>query len=208
MTAAIILLTGTVFGRLTVIDRVHWSDPRCESKTRRSMWLCKCKCGGTKQVSASELRNGHISSCGCKIHDPAHNRTHGMRNSITYNTWVAMRSRCSNKKDKNYHLYGGRGISICERWLNFDLFLEDAGVRPSPSHSLDRIDNQKGYCKDNCRWASVYEQANNTRRNLWIEWGGKKQTLAQWSRDLGFNYSKVHYRLSRGWSFDAAIFNA
>lgn len=208
MVAAIILEAGSVFGLLTVIERIHWSDPRCESKSRRSMWLCKCACGGTKQVPTSDLRNGHTSSCGCKTHRPAHNRTHGMRKSITYNSWCAMKSRCFNENDKFYHLYGGRGISICDRWLSFDLFLEDMGVRPSKDHTLDRIENQDDYCKENCQWALPIEQANNTSRNVWIEWNGVKRTLAQWSRELGFNYGKVQYRLSRGWPFHVAILNA
>ena len=105
-------------------------------------------------------------------------------------------------------MYGGKGVSVCERWLEFELFLEDMGVRPSNMHTLDRINSQGDYCKDNCRWALPIEQANNTSRNVWIEWNGVKRTLAQWSRELGFNYGKVQYRLSRGWPFHAAILDA
>ena len=112
-----------------------------------------------------------------------------------------MKTRCNNPKSPSYFRYGGRGIKVCERWNDFSLFLLDMGD-PPPGKSLDRKKNHLGYSPDNCRWATGSEQANNTRRNVMIEWNGKRQSLTQWSRELGINYETLKRRRKNGWSVE------
>jgi hypothetical protein len=113
--------------------------------------------------------------------------------------WWAMKDRCNNKKNSWYSHYGDRGIKVCERWMNsFDAFLSDVGEAPTQKHSIERIDNDKGYEPDNCRWATQKEQMNNRRCNAWIEYKGQTKTLTQWCEILGFNYRTIYDRLHRG----------
>lgn len=118
-----------------------------------------------------------------------------------YKAWSAMRHRCLNHNNKSYHNYGGRGIAVCERWLdNFDAFIEDMGKRPSRRHQLDRIDNDGNYEPDNCRWATPSQQMNNVRYNDRITIEGQTKTAAQWCRHFGINRSTFGSRRERGWS--------
>ena len=108
---------------------------------------------------------------------------HGKSNTSEYDIWQGIKKRCHNQTHKLYPYYGGRGITMCEEWRNdFMSFYNDMGTRPTPKHSLDRIDNEKGYYKDNCRWVTKEVQANNTRTNVFIEYKGKRQTIAQWAK--------------------------
>ena len=127
---------------------------------------------------------------------------HGLSRTPEYHTWCGMRQRCNNKNSTSYKDYGGRGITVCERWdASFADFIADMGLKPSVNHSIDRIDNDLGYWKENCRWANHLEQANNCRKNLRIEIGGVAKTLAQWSSDTGLKSQVIHSRLVRlGWS--------
>lgn len=113
-----------------------------------------------------------------------------------YYSWRNMRRRCTNPADDSYSHYGGRGITVCERWESYDAFVEDMG-HPAPGLSLDRVDNSKGYSPENCRWATVREQLNNQRRNVVIEHNGIKMTIGQWATHLGLQYSTLHKRLER-----------
>lgn len=152
-------LSGQIFGKLTVVSR---SAP-CRSG---ASWTCVCECGKTTIVSACHLRQGHTKSCGChkaKILKDGVNKTHGMANKTpTYKTWKEMRNRCRNPNAQNWKWYGGNGISICERWNDYQNFLADMGERPLGT-SIDRIDVLGNYEPNNCRWATSKEQAESNR---------------------------------------------
>lgn len=182
---------GDRFGRWTVV---------CD-KPRRSpqgiKWLARCDCGTEKLVKGAALRSGTSTSCGCKRVEST--STHGMAYTPTWFTWSAMKHRCTNPASSSFHRYGGRGIKVCDRWLRFDHFLADMGEKPSSEHSLDRIDNERGYEPGNCRWATREEQMNNTRSNVFIEFMGQRLTIADWSRKTGLSAKVIQRRPKRGW---------
>jgi hypothetical protein len=153
-------INGQRFGRLTVIAQAP-------STNNGVMWMCKCDCGTEKPVLGTSLRAGRTLSCGCYAKDvnAARCHKHGLAwKTDEYGTWTAMRHRCSNSNSTNYHLYGARGIRVCDRWDDFALFLQDMGPKPSKKHSIDRIDNDGNYCPENCRWATAKQQSHNSRR--------------------------------------------
>lgn len=155
-------LTGSKFHRLTVIERVA-QDGKGPVK-----WLCRCNCGKEIVVESYQLTTGGTKSCGClRVENFVGMSTkHGMRKAPEYNSWDAMIQRCCNPNTKRYHYYGGRGITVCERWRNsFENFYADMGPKPTPKHSIDRINNDGNYEPGNCRWATQSEQNFNTRRS-------------------------------------------
>lgn len=193
-------LTGTRFGRLTPLKR----DGTCRAG---AMWLCECKCGNRTIVATNNLRNGHTISCGClRSANLASGlrTTHGMRDTPEYEIWASMRSRCTNPNVRVFKNYGGRGISVCERWNSFQNFYADMGQRPI-GMTIDRIDNDQGYSKENCRWASLEQQQNNTRRNRFLTHNSKTMTLQQWAREIGIPRERIKHRLNLGWPIEFAL---
>lgn len=194
-------LTGKHFGRLIVIERA-------ENAGRHPKWKCVCECGREAVIYGSNLRQGYTKSCGC-LHSEktveAHT-THGKARSPEYITWRNMIDRCSNRNRREFKDYGGRGIAVCERWTVFENFFEDMGSKPE-GLSLDRIDVNSGYSKENCRWATAKEQARNTTKNRIIEFNGLSRPLAEHCELLGLNYRTVHQRLKRGWGISKALSN-
>jgi hypothetical protein len=150
-------LAGQRFSRLLVLSE---AEGRANSKVR---WLCRCDCGALTIVASSNLRNGHIRSCGCLKKGSRNAVTHGREGTTEYNSWRSMLRRCRNPKAANYRFYGGRGVTVCERWLSFEGFFADMGEKPSARHSLDRINTYGNYEPSNCRWATPSEQASNRR---------------------------------------------
>lgn len=160
-----------------------------KSKKRSPRWLCRCECGKVKTVLHTSLISMCSSqSCGC-LHRSSVGHAHARAGLVTptYRTWCGMLQRCSNPSNPRWKDYGGRGITVCERWLKFDNFLEDMGEKPS-GLSIDRKNNNKGYFKSNCRWATQSDQMNNTRRSIFVRWSGARLTVGQWSKLLKLSY--------------------
>lgn len=125
--------------------------------------------------------------------------------SKVHRCWRQMLYRCHTKTSANYDRYGGRGIKVCKRWHSFDCFIKDMGLPPSASHSLDRIDNLKGYSKDNCRWATSLEQGRNKRSNHFLTFKNKRMTISAWSHQTGIHKATIRGRINRGWSVSKTL---
>ncbi len=197
-------LSGQKFGKLTVIVRIT------NVNSKQIKWLCDCDCGQTTTVQRGNLKNGHTQSCGClrKEKGIVNNTQHGHykngQQPITYSSWAKVIQRCANSNNKDYHNYGGRGITMCKRWLKFENFLEDMGEPPA-GKSIDRIDNNKGYYKSNCRWATRKQQNRNKRNNRLITFNGKTQCLPAWAEETGINIRTLWSRINRGWSTEKTL---
>ena len=180
---------GEQFGKWAVVAFSHtkkyttWND---------SYWECECSCGNTSTVSIRELKKGKTKSCGCN------RKTHGMKGTPTHNSWHSMKTRCSSTSPR----YGGRGITVCTRWKDsFENFYNDMGERPSKKHSIERINNDGDYTPDNCKWATLDEQANNKSTNRPITYQGVTMNLCQWAKKLGICKSTLAERLDK-WDFE------
>ena len=190
--------TGKRYGRLIAIRR-DFDNPK-----NGTYWICKCDCGTEKSVPASNLVKGLANSCGCLQRERAAETqtTHGYspnkNKRSEYTTWRSMRSRCELPGTVNYRDYGARGIRVCERWKLFENFLEDMGDKPTPKHTLDRIDNDGDYCPENCRWVTREENGRNKRNNRLVEVDGEVKPLVVWCEKFQIPYHRALGRLNRG----------
>ena len=194
-------LTGKRFGNLTVI--------RFQGNRKSGAhWRCRCDCGNERTVYYWNLQNGKAVSCGCLRGKRNVERltTHGRSETVEYATWGRMCSRCTNQNVFEFKDYGGRGIVVCDRWLNsFAAFFEDMGPRPSSKHSLDRIDNNGNYEPGNCRWATRKEQSRNTRASRMLTFMGETKCLTDWAIEIGLSPATLAKRLDYGWSVERAV---
>lgn len=172
------------------------------------MWLCRCECGNERPFFSGNLKSGRSKSCGCLHREIVTKQatTHGQSKTPIHAIWLGIIVRCEDKNHHTYPRYGGRGITICERWRNsFEAFLADVGNRPSPDHSIDRIDNNKGYEPGNVRWATQKEQCRNTSKNRIISIDGVSRCVAEWAEVMGFPPNIIHDRLRLGWNERDAV---
>lgn len=191
------ILEGDRYGRLTVLGE---EEPLVTIHRIRRFSL-RCDCGNEMISTLKDVRSGKTSSCGCKrqeSHPIAPHFTHRMSKSIAYTSWCAMKARCLNPNLKIYPRYGGAGITVCERWIKFEHFLQDMGPRPSMKHSLDRYPNKAGnYEPGNCRWATKTEQSRNVRSNILIELNGESLTAMEWAEKLNIPWTTIMQRFKR-----------
>ncbi len=192
-------MIGERFDRLVVLKEL--SERRHGKKT----YLCICDCGNECSCIGCVLRMNRVKSCGCLPKETKHGHARGGQKSAEYLIWGAMRQRCRNPRNKRFPCYGGRGISVCERWNLFENFISDMRMRPTKSHSIDRIDNDGDYEPNNCRWATPTEQARNTRRSIYVDYCGKRMPLKEACEAIGVKYGTIICRIHRGQSPQEAI---
>jgi hypothetical protein len=194
-------LTGMRFGRLTVIGKTR-------SSSGRVAWNCKCDCGNETTPLTTSLLKGHSQSCGCLHSDMLGDmfRKHGQYRTRLYRIWSNMIQRCNNPKNDNYHLYGAKGVSVCDEWKDFATFSKwamDSGY--ADNLSIDRIETGKSYYPSNCRWATPQEQTDNRECTRYVSFNGKTQTLKRWSEETGIAYKNLLWRIDRGWPAEKAL---
>lgn len=184
-------LSGRRFGYWMVISFAR------RNKTGMHYWLCRCDCGTEREVLSAQLRTGGSKSCGClqKFRLAPKSKKHGMWKHPAYRVWIEMRNRCQNSSNAGYHLYGGRGITVCERWEDFALFWEDMGPTWQRGLSLERIDNDGDYGPHNCRWATPFEQNRNMRSNRYIQTPWGRMTAKDAALKSGIPAGTVYQRM-------------
>jgi hypothetical protein len=191
---------GEEFDRLTVKEIIPGK--------KYIMVRVVCKCGAERIVYKFTLLNGKSKSCGCLQKEAARrkNLTHGMARSSEYKIWQQMKERCTNPNNNHFKDYGGRGITVCERWLKFENFYADMGPRPAPKHELDRYPNQKGnYEPGNVRWATRKQQMRNRRNNRLVEFQGETRCMVEWSEIKKIPADIIRCRIRLGWTVERAL---
>ena len=196
-------LTGQRFGRVVALfpteKRVH----------RHIVWHCKCDCGGYKDIDSLSLTQGYTTSCGCLATEMLikRNTTHGDYNTRLYRIFRGMISRCKYPSATEYNDYGGRGITVCEEWKDYNNFKQWAMSNGySDDLTLERNDVDGNYCPENCRWTTIGEQMNNKRNNHFLTYNGTTKTIAQWSELLDINYGTLQSRVNKlGWSVEDTL---
>ena len=193
-------IAGQKFGRLTVVSRIN------KDKRGNVVWLCRCNCGEEKVVVGYSLKRGKTKSCGCLNKEQC--TTHGLTTNALYAVWVSMKQRCYNENEIGFKNYGGRGITMCDEWRNdFQKFYDWAIANGyEKGLSIDRIDNNRNYSPENCRWATRTEQNRNQRTNKQIEFNGEVKNLSEWCEHFSLNYQTVHARITDyGWTVQKAL---
>lgn len=207
------------YGKLVVlrqgISRFHNTKERGVRECRR--WVCQCDCGNIIERAEKDLIGGRCDSClscaytGENNANYKHGASAGKRGDRAYapeyRTWCAIKTRCYNPNSDEYYVYGGRGIQMCDAWLNsFEAFFDDMGPKPTPQHTIDRKNNDKGYCPDNCRWATDQEQRRNRRSNRRITIDNTTHCLVEWFEIIGTKKSTFEWRERQGWSIEESLF--
>lgn len=193
---------GDRFGRLVVTSEILIKLPN-----GRLGYHCLCDCGNQIATRAVQLKSGKTRSCGCLASEQtvARNFRHGSSHDTCYHIWKAMIDRCGNPNNRAYHRYGGRGIRVCDSWLKSpDAFIRDMGDRPE-NGTLERIDNNKGYCPDNCKWATRRQQSRNREAIHRLTYNGETHCLTEWSEKCGFSRGVISKRLNLGWPVSDAL---
>jgi hypothetical protein len=191
-------LSSQRFSRILVISREG------TNKYRQAMWNCICDCGETLVLSTNHLTTGNTKSCGCYHREKI--TKHGNYLHPLYSKWIAIKYRCYDKKSGSYPNYGGRGIRMSKSWFySFEQFAKDIGLPPTPKHSIDRIDNNKGYSKLNCKWSTQKEQNNNTRQTMFLTHEGQTKPVSQWAKDIGIPADRIKSRIRHGKSVSEAL---
>lgn len=208
-------LSNCKFGRLTVLYRCE--DYIGKNNRKQVQWLCLCECGNYTKVVANNLLSGNTQSCGCYHIDTARNtiiQTNYKHGDATindikrlYHIWIAMKARCNNPTAHAYEQYGGREIKVCPEWndnyLNFKDWALSHGY--NDNLSIDRIDNNKGYEPDNCRWVSPLKQANNKRNNNYLVYQNETKTIAEWARQFNINYKWFYRHIKKGFTIQQIL---
>ena len=199
---------GERYGRLTVLPEFERRLTHHRRPRPSIFWKCLCDCGNIVFADGTHLTDGCTQSCGCIRKEIGYARkTHGLSGTKEHNTWQRMKQRCYNPQDPRFESYGGRGITVCDRWReSFDLFLQDMGIAPSAKHSIDRIDNNGSYNPSNCRWATTKEQCRNQLRNRLLTNDEITMPVVQWSERTGIPSIVIRTRIDKlGWSVHDAL---
>jgi len=194
---------GKKINHLSVIEDLGIKNGR-----HKILVQCDCEKKTIKEIRFEGLYSGDTTSCGCHAIKvcSTNNLSHGGYKTREFRCWTNMRQRCNNPNKPIYKYYGGRGISVCPEWEDFAVFLRDMGYAPSPEHTIERVDNDKGYFPENCRWATRKEQSNNLSTNNLVEFNGETKTLAQWSDSLNLPRNMLRNRIFvLGWSIEKAL---
>ena len=195
-------ITGNRYGALVAIERAG------STSEGLALWRCRCDCGGEIVARGANLRSGNTTSCGCVRNEQARMRCtkHGDYGKRLHTIWRHMKERCEDANNRYYYCYGGRGVSVCEEWHDYEVFKKWALENGYDDQlSIDRIDNDKDYSPDNCRWATMKEQQNNRSNNCRYTYNGDTHTVAEWADILGVNKHTLYTRLRRGVPFAQAI---
>lgn len=205
---------GKTYNKLTILNFETPEDYK-NKKTgyiqKQHVVTCKCNCGNLWTGKLQNIKRETTTSCGCyktkTLKENPRGKTHGLVNTSEYYSWNAMKNRCLNKNAPNYHNYGGRGITVCDRWKDsFENFYTDMGSKPKKGYSIDRIDNNGNYEPNNCKWSSQKEQTNNQRTNKLLTYKNKIQTLSQWCEELNLNRDTVIERLNKyKWTIEKVL---
>ncbi len=199
-------IKGCKFNRLTCVKEVYRNKYGV-------YWRVRCDCGEYKEALATDLKTGRIKSCGCVLREKTIERsvTHGMSKSVIYNTFAHIKQRCNNKNNQYYSYYGGRGI-LC-LWATFEQFINDMyesyldhiKVHGAGDTTIERVDNNGNYCKENCRWATKAEQTRNTRNCTRITFNNETKTASEWSKITGISRNTINQRLKKKWTINDAL---
>lgn len=201
-------IKGQKYGRLTIIELDHMKT-YTNHNGKVPYVKCLCDCGNITIVSLPSIKAGNSASCGCFNKELASKRskTHGLSKTTEYSIYIDIKKRCYTKTSTHYKDYGGRGITICQEWLDdFMNFYNDMGEKPGDEYSIDRIDNNGNYSKENCKWSTQSQQCRNRRSSVKLEFNGVTKNLIDWAEELGFSYDLLWDRIfAQKWSIEKAL---